>query len=289
MKFSLFFFFLLVLIAASPCLASLPPVNITTTTLPAGVANSTYSAVINATGGCTPYKWAIASGKLPTGFKQKVSSSTTSMTLTGTPTIPATYAFTVAVTGCGGYVDTAALKIVVTDAGATITTASLPNGTVSSAYSAAVDATGGGTPYKWAITSGKLPAGVSQKVSSTTTALNLTGTPTAAGSYAFTVSVTGSGGHVDTASYKVNIQSSAQDVVNLSWKPSTSNDVAGYNVYRSPNGSSSWSKLNPSLVASTLYSDSTVSAKTTYYYAATTVDTHGRESSKTPSAKAVVP
>jgi Putative Ig domain len=286
MKSSLFF--LLVLIAASPCVASLPPVNITTVSLPAGIADSTYSAVINATGGCTPYKWAIASGKLPTGVTQKVSSSTTSLTLTGTPTIPATYAFTVSVTGCGGYVDTAALKIVVNDPGATITTASLPNGTVSTAYSAAVDATGGGTPYKWAITSGKLPAGVTQKVSSNTTALDLAGTPTTAGSYAFTVSVTGSGGHVDTASFKVTIQSSAKNVVDLSWKGSTSTDVAGYNVYRSPNGST-WSKLNASLIASTLYSDSTVAANTTYYYAATTVDIHGRESVKTPSVKAVIP
>jgi hypothetical protein len=287
MKSSLFF--LLVLIAASSCLASVPPVSITTTILPSGMANSTYSAVINATGGCTPYKWAIASGKLPTGFKQNVSSSTTSLTLTGTPTIPATYTFTVAVTGCGGSVDTAALKIVVDNPGATITTASLPNGTVSTAYSAAIDATEGSTPYKWAIISGKLPAGITQKVSSTTTALDLTGTPTTAGTYSFTVSVTGSGGHVDTASYKVTVQSSAKDVVNLSWKASSSTDVAGYNVYRSPNGSSAWSKLNPSLVASTLYSDSTVAANTTYYYAATTVDIHGRESSKTPSVKAVIP
>jgi hypothetical protein len=169
-----------------------------------------------------------------------------------------------------------------------ITTTSLPNGTVKTAYSAAVNASGGCTPYKWAIASGALPAGVTMKVSSTTTSLNLSGTPTTAATNSFAVKVTGCGGVVSQVSYKVVIQATANHVVDLSWKASTSGNVAGYNVYRGPDGVK-WTKINAGIIASTLYSDSTVANSTTYYYAATAVDISGHESNKTAAVKAVVP
>jgi hypothetical protein len=43
------------------------------------------------------------------------------------------------------------------------------------------------------------------------------------------------------------------------------------------------------VIASTLYSDSTVANSTTYYYAATAVDPNGRESLRTAALKTVVP
>ena len=169
-----------------------------------------------------------------------------------------------------------------------ITTTSLPNGTVNTAYSAVINASGGCTPYKWAIASGALPAGVIAKVSSTTTSLSLTGTPTIAATYSFTEKVTGCVGVTSQVSYKVVIQATANHVVDLSWKASTSPDVAGYNVYRSLDGAT-WKKINVSLIASTLYGDSTVANGTTYYYAATAVDISGKESGKSSSIKAIVP
>jgi hypothetical protein len=169
-----------------------------------------------------------------------------------------------------------------------ITTTSLPNGTINTAYSAVVKASGGCTPYKWTIASGVLPAGVTAKVSSTTTSLSFTGMPTTAATYSFTEKVTGCGGVTSRASYKVIIQSTANHVVGLSWIPSTSTDVVGYNVYRSLDGAT-WKKVNVSTIAWTLYDDSTVANNTTYYYAATAVDVYGRESRKTPSIKAIVP
>jgi len=159
---------------------------------------------------------------------------------------------------------------------------------VNTAYSAAIQASGGCTPYTWAISSGSLPPGVTAKTSSTTTSLNLSGTPTKALSDAFTVSATACGGGVAKASYTVVIQSGAVHVVDLQWKASSSTNVAGYNVYRSPDGVS-WKKQNVSLIASTLYSDSTVSNSSTYYYAATAVNISGSESSKSSSIKVSVP
>jgi hypothetical protein len=266
-------------------------VAITTTSLPDGTVGTPYSAVVKGSGGCTPYKWAIASGALPAGVTAKASSTTTSLHLTGTPKTGATYSVTVKVTGCGGGTSQMAYKAVIraaTSGGLAITTTLLPNGTVGTAYSAVVKGSGGCTPYKWAIASGALPAGVTAKASSNTTSLNLTGTPTTGATYSATVKVTGCGGGTSQLAYKVVIQATANHVVDLSWKASTSSNVAGYNLYRSPDGAT-WKKTNASLIASILYADSTVANGSTYYYAVAAVDIYGHESSKTAPIKVVIP
>jgi len=169
-----------------------------------------------------------------------------------------------------------------------ITTNSLPNGTVGTAYSATVQASGGCTPYKWALASGSLPAGISLKTATNTTSVSLAGTPTTAATYSFAVKVTGCAGVTSQVAYKIVVQATANHVVDLTWKPSTSSNIAGYNVYRSPDATT-WKKMNVSLIASTLYADSTVANGSTYYYSATAVNISGDESAKTPPVKAVVP
>ena len=277
-----------VVVQAAPARA----LTITTTSLANGTVGTAYSQVVKASGGCTPYKWTIALGALPAGVTAKMSSTTTSVDLAGTPTTAATDSFTLKVTSCrGGGSDQQAYKVVVqaSNSGSpTISTTSLPNGTVGTAYSAVVKASGGCTPYKWAIASGTLPAGVTATMASTTTALNLTGTPTSAATDSFTVKVMACSGNAAQTAYKVVVQSSANHVVDLSWKASTTSDVTGYNVYRSPDAST-WKRINASLVPSDLYADSTVSNGSTYYYAATSVDVYGHESSKTAPIKVVVP
>ncbi len=279
---------LLLGVFVSRCVAA--SVTITTTSVPNGTVHTAYSAAINATGGCIPYKWAIASGTLPAGVTARASSTTKSFNLTGTPTTAATYSFAAKVTGCGGVVYQKSYKVVIQAAAASVAiiTTSVPNGMVKTAYSAVIVAKGGCTPYKWAIASGALPPGVAAGASSTTTSLNLTGTPTTAATNSFAVKVTDCGGHVSQVSYKIIIQATANHVVDLSWKASTSSDVVGYNAYRSLDGAT-WKKINASLIASTLYNDSTVANGTTYYYATTAVDVDGRESAKSTTAKAVVP
>jgi hypothetical protein len=76
--------------------------------------------------------------------------------------------------------------------------------------------------------------------------------------------------------------------VSLSWNASTS-DVAGYNVYRSAAASGPYGKINKNLDANTAYQDSTVVSGNTYYYAATSVDSNGKESALSTPAEAVVP
>lgn len=167
-----------------------------------------------------------------------------------------------------------------------ITTTSLPNGTANTPYSAVIDASGGCTPYSWALASGKLPAGVTIKPSATS--LSLAGTPTTAATYSFTVSVSACGKHASQMSYKVVIQPTANHVVDLHWTAPSGSDLAGYNVYRGPSATS-LSKINPGLVASTLYDDSSVSNGSTYYYAVTTVDIYGKESAKSSTIERTIP
>lgn len=169
-----------------------------------------------------------------------------------------------------------------------IPTTALPNGILKDSYLGVITVTGGCTPYKWQMTSGSLPAGVVMKTSADTKSLTLAGTPARAASYSFTVAATGCGGGIAKASYKVVVQSKPNHVVDLSWHPSSSTDVAGYNVYRGPDGKL-WKKINVSLTASTVYSDSTAANSSAYYYAATAVDIKGNESKKSNIAKAAIP
>lgn len=174
-----------------------------------------------------------------------------------------------------------------TEASISIVTKTLPNGTVNTPYSAVIATSGACASATWTISSGTLPVGITKKTSNKPVSMTLSGTPTKAGTSSFSVKVT-SCGHSSTVSYKVTIQASANHVVDLSWNPSTSTDVTGYNIYRSTDGST-WKKVNVSLIASTLYTDSTVANHSTYFYAATSVNISGKESSKTSSIKAVIP
>jgi hypothetical protein len=76
--------------------------------------------------------------------------------------------------------------------------------------------------------------------------------------------------------------------VNLSWDaPSSSVDpVAGYNIYRSPDGSSTYQLLNSTIGNSTTYLDTTVQAGLTYDYIVESVDASSVDS--TPSNMIVV-
>ena len=262
-------------------------VAITTSSLPKGAVNAAYSAVIHAGGGCTPYKWAIVSGTLPAGITATVSSTTTSLALRGKPTSASTDSFVVEVTGCGGHVAQASYQLVV-GALVAITTTNLPNGTVNAAYSAMINASGGCTPYTWTLASGALPAGVTATVSSTTTSLNLSGTPTTSGTNLPAIRVTGCGGHVSQVAYTVVIQPTANHVVALNWSASTSSNIVGYNVYRGTDGVT-WKRINAGLLASMLYDDSTVANSTTYYYATTAVDASGLESNKSAFIAVAIP
>ncbi len=84
--------------AATLTVDPVPPLSITTTSLPPGTVYSTsdevkYSATLTATSGNPPYKWAVISGSLPNGLKL----SKTKGTISGKASFAGTFTFTVQV------------------------------------------------------------------------------------------------------------------------------------------------------------------------------------------------
>ncbi len=81
--------------------------------------------------------------------------------------------------------------------------------------------------------------------------------------------------------------------VTLTWQaPSPvggSGTISGYNVYRSPSSATTYAKLNTAANAGLTFTDSSVSAGTSYNYCVTTVDSLGEESVCSAPATANVP
>ncbi|MFC0588208.1 putative Ig domain-containing protein [Novosphingobium aquiterrae] len=75
------------------------------------------------------------------------------------------------------------------DVPVTLTPGSIPGGTVGTAYSQTITPSGGTSPYSFSITAGALPAGLTLSSGGT-----LSGTPTAGGTFNFTVTATDSSG-----------------------------------------------------------------------------------------------
>jgi fibronectin type 3 domain-containing protein len=97
------------------------------------------------------------------------------------------------------------------------------------------------------------------------------------------------GGCGSGASIDLTNERTAAHAVDLSWKASTSPTVSGYNIYRSTSPDGPFTKINSTPVLETKYTDTTVVAGTTYYYAATSIDSDGRESAYSALTRVDVP
>jgi hypothetical protein len=189
----------LVTVTSAPVL-----LQISTTTLANGVANTPYSATISAFGGAQPYTWSIT-GSLPAGLTLNSSTGV----ISGTPTTAGTSSFTINVTDqTSPTPETATANLSITIIPPLgITTTALPSGSVGASYTASLTETGGVAPYTWSITSGSLPSGLT--LNPTTGAI--TGTPatgtgsTTGQSYPLTLKVTDSGTPQQTQTFSPTI------------------------------------------------------------------------------------
>ncbi len=169
----------------------LQTLTISTTLLATGQVSSAYSAALVATGGQPPYAWSIPVGTLPPGLVLNGNGQ-----ITGTPTSPGTFNFTAKAIDTIGGNGSRTLSITVTSGGQTpvlITNSSFPPGTVATPYFQPITVTGAcQNPFvpvpSFAIASGSLPAGLRLQPIAEGEAIS--GTPTTAGTSAFTLSVT---------------------------------------------------------------------------------------------------
>ena len=168
--------------------APIPPLQITTSSLPGGVAGQIYASVIAATGGTGNYTFGVSSGSLPSGVQ-----IATAGQLYGTATTPGTYNFTALVTDSSNNTASRGFSIVIAPGPVTVTGAPPATIAVNSTLSVQFGAAGGVAPYKLAI-SGSSPTG--------TNFANglLSGTVSAPGSFAFTITATDSQSPPSTAS-----------------------------------------------------------------------------------------
>jgi uncharacterized repeat protein (TIGR01451 family) len=147
---------------------------------PGGEVGVAYSDQLTVTGGTSPFTWSISSGSLPPGLTLGASTGL----LAGTPTTAGTYSFTVKVTDTSGLSDTEPVILTIIP-GPSMTFSPPPTGWTHTVYLYTLTASGGTAPFSWTVTSGSLPAGIILSPDG-----NLTGTPTATGTFSFTVKVT---------------------------------------------------------------------------------------------------
>ena len=180
--------------------------QMTTTSLPNGTVNHNYSQNISATGGIpgTLYTYSLIAGALPANVNLSNAYSASAL-LSGDPSQAGTYNFTIQALDSSGNTISTAYTVVISPAIA-ITTTNLSNWTADAAgFSQTITATGGTTPntFSWAFVapSTSLPAGLSLNTSTGA----ITGTPTTAGTYDFTVTATDSVGASAQQFYSLTI------------------------------------------------------------------------------------
>lgn len=146
--------------------------------IPNGVAGISYLAELY-TSGTRPITWTLTSGTLPDGLELSSSG-----TIQGTPTQTGEYTFTVQAQNSAGSAS-ASYSVRITESqilsAPSITTSTLIDGTSEVGYGATVKASGA-RPIIWALVSGDLPDGLSFDDDG-----KITGTPSTAGTYSFTV------------------------------------------------------------------------------------------------------
>jgi sugar lactone lactonase YvrE len=178
--------------------------------LSAGTAGSAYgNGTFSASGGSGPYSFAIISGSLPPGLQLS------NGVLTGTPTAVGTFYFTISATDSVAKIGNKDYAMVVGAPNLSLTPArqAMSDGTAESAYTQQFTAGGGTAPYTYTVSNGALPAGMNLSAAGL-----LTGKPTTAGSYSFTVqaadSTTGSGApYVVSRTYSFNLYAPIVSVI----------------------------------------------------------------------------
>jgi uncharacterized protein (TIGR03437 family) len=183
---------------------STSPLSVPGGALSDGTVLTSYTTVLSATGGVPPYSWKLVGGALPDGGLSLSSSGG----IMGTPSTPNTYTFTAQVTDSAGTNASGTFTIKIDPLPLTLTSiASFPGGIVGSEYPLqTLTANGGVAPYTFAL-AGTLPGGLSFS------SPQISGTPTAAGVFTFTVTLTDSAGNQVIANGSITITPAHADLI----------------------------------------------------------------------------
>lgn len=180
-------------------------------TLAGGTAGAAYSQAITATGGTPPYTFSVSSGSLPGGLALDPATGL----ITGTPVAGGTFTFTVIVVDNAG--QRAARSFSLAIAAAPLTVAStVPSAVAGVGYSVNLNASGGFPPYSFAVQAGTLPPGLTLKANG-----SISGSPTTAGVFTFTIQVTDASGATVTQRLSISVTLPPAPSLNVSGAPDT--------------------------------------------------------------------
>jgi hypothetical protein len=174
------------------------PLVITTTSLNDGVVGIAYSQTLSATGGNSTYTWSLASGTLPAGLTISPAG-----VISGTPTTAGNSSFVVQVQDTGTPQQTKTQSLSIRMAAPLVTTiTTLPPANVGVPYNQTLTSTGGIAPLTWSLApgSGPLPTGLNLS-----SAGQISGTPTAVGTFTFTVQLSDSSSPAQSATRTFSI------------------------------------------------------------------------------------
>jgi uncharacterized repeat protein (TIGR01451 family) len=175
-----------------------PAIALSPTTLPNGALSTEYNQSITASGGTAPYAFSITSGALPPGL-----TLSTGGVLSGIPTAGGSYSFTVRATDANQCTGSRTYTLSITGGGCgtiTVSPSVLFEGFVGVAYNRTLHGVGGTSPYRFSVTSGSLPPGLTLSSGGA-----FSGTPTAAGTYSFRVRAVDASQCSGSQSYTVRI------------------------------------------------------------------------------------
>lgn len=179
------------------------PITISPANLPSGTIGTAYGPGGNGqgltqVGGIGTITWSVSNGSLPPGLMLNPSTGL----LSGIPTVPATFGFTIRATASNGCYGETLYMLVINCQPLSITTPTLPNGMAGTTYNQPIALSGGSGQINWAISAGSLPAGLSLNPISGV----LSGQPTVTGPFSFTVKATvNSTGCFATQAYSITI------------------------------------------------------------------------------------
>ncbi len=179
-------------------------VAVSTVMLPPDTVGAAYSQLLGATGGIPPYTWSLASGTLPSCL-----TLTTAGTISGTPTASCVGTVTGLVfkatdSGAPNALSATSVALSLTIAPAVTielpVPATVPAGVIGTPYSVSLAASGGAGTLTYTITAGALPTGLTINAAGT-----VSGTPTAGGTFSFTLKAADAFGDSQTQAYSIQV------------------------------------------------------------------------------------
>ncbi|WP_370149027.1 putative Ig domain-containing protein [Streptacidiphilus sp. EB129] len=162
---------------------------------PSGEINAYYSDQLTMAGGTSPITWSVSAGTPPPGVTLNAATGL----LSGTPTTAGTYTFTVRVTDGAALSGTRPVSLSII-AGPAPTFTAPPPAWTHTVYLDTLTESGGTSPFTWSVSGGGLPRGISLSPDG-----NLTGTPTATGTFHFTARVTDARGQSAAQATSVSV------------------------------------------------------------------------------------